>query len=251
MMIVPRRKDAYHKAQLFRLLVEIIDNEDISSQLCFKGGTCAAMLGFLDRFSVDLDFDLLEGADRKLLRPKFHQVFRGLGLGLKDESQTTLQFLLRYEARTDERNTIKLDILDQGFKHNICKAQHLLEIDRFMNCQTIETMFANKMVTLLDRYEKNKSIAGRDVYDIHHFFLQGYSYRPEVIKERRGAEVGDFLKELIEFIEQKVTQTIINQDLNTILPKEKFDQIRKGVKNETLTLLRDELKRFGRGDWCS
>lgn len=245
MMIVPRRKDAYHKAQLFRLLVEIIDDEDVSSQMCFKGGTCAAMLGFLDRFSVDLDFDLLEGADRRLLRPKLHQVFSGLGLEIKDESRTTLQFLLRYEARTDERNTIKLDILDQGFKSNVCKAQYLLEIDRFMGCQTIETMFANKMVSLIDRYEKNKSIAGRDVYDIHHFFLQGYSYRPEIIKERRGTEVEDFFEELIDFIEQKVTQTIINQDLNTILPKEKFSQIRKVIKNETLTFLRDELKRLG------
>ena len=243
MMIVPRREDAYHKAQLFRLLVGIIDNEDISSQLCFKGGTCAAMLGFLDRFSVDLDFDLREGADRALLRPKLHQVFDSLGLKLKDESQTTLQFLLRYEARTHERNTIKLDILDESFKSNICKAQYLPEIDRFMNCQTIETMFANKMVSLIDRYEKNESIAGRDVYDIHHFFMRGYSYRSEVIKERRGAEVGDFLKELIEFIERKVTQTIINQDLNTILPKEKFSQIRKVIKNETLTFLRDESKR--------
>lgn len=244
MMIVPRRKDAYHKAQLFRLLVGIIDNEDISSQLCFKGGTCAAMLGFLDRFSVDLDFDLLKGADRKLLRSQLHQVFDGLGLKLKDESRTTLQFLLRYEAGSDERNTIKLDILDQGFKHNICKAQHLPEIDRFMNCQTIETMFANKMVSLVDRYEKNKSIAGRDVYDIHHFFLQGYPYRPEIIKERRGVAVAEFFKELINFVERKVTQTIINQDLNTILPKEKFSQIRKVIKNETLTLLGDELKRL-------
>ena len=244
MMIVPRREDAYHNAQLFRLLVGIIDNEDISSQLCFKGGTCAAMLGFLDRFSVDLDFDLLEGADKTFLRPKLHQVFDNLGLKLKDESRTTLQFLLRYEARTHERNTIKLDILDESFKSNICKAQYLPEIDRFMNCQTIETMFANKMVSLVDRYEKNESIAGRDVYDIHHFFLQGHSYRPEIIKERRGVEVGDFLEELIDFIEQKITQTTINQDLNTILPKEKFGQIRKVIKNETLTLLRDELKRF-------
>ncbi len=245
MMIVPRREDAYHKAQLFRLLTRIVDDEAVSSQLCFKGGTCAAMLGFLDRFSVDLDFDLVKGTDKEFLRPLIHRVFDGLGLEIKDESQTTLQFLLRYEARVGERNTIKLDALDEGFSSNICKAQYLPEIDRFMNCQTIETMFANKMVSLIDRYEKNKSIAGRDIYDIHHFFLQGYSYRPEIIEERRGVGVRKFLEGLIDFIEQKVTQTIINQDLNTILPKEKFSQIRKVVKTETLTLLKDELKRIG------
>ena len=112
-----------------------------------------------------------------------------------------------------------------------------------MNCQTIETMFANKLVSLVDRYEKRKSIAGRDIYDIHQFFMRGYSYEQKIIKERRGVEAGDFLKELILFIEQKITQTIINQDLNTILPKEKFSQIREVLKNETLTFLRDELRR--------
>ena len=243
-MIVPRKQDAYHKMQLFRLLVGIIDDKEISSRLCFKGGTCAAMLGLLDRFSVDLDFDLLKRTDKESLRTKLHQAFANLGLKIKDESQTTLQFFLQYEAEPHQRNTIKLDILDQGFKSNICKAQYLSEIDRFMNCQTVETMFANKLVSLIDRYEKNKSIAGRDIYDIHHFFMHGYSYEQKIIKERRGVGVKDFLQELIDFIEEKVSQTVINQDLNTILPKEKFSQIRKVVKNETLTFLRDELKRL-------
>lgn len=243
MLIVPRKKDAYHKMQLLRLLVGIIDNEEISTRLCFKGGTCAAMLGFLDRFSVGLDFDLLRGVNKELLRPKLHHVFTNLDFSLKDESKTTLQFFLQYKAEPQERNTIKLDILDQGFKSNICKVQYLPEVDRFTNCQTIETMFANKLVSLVDRYEKNKSIAGRDIYDIHQFFMRGCSYEQKIIKERRGVEAKDFLKELIYFIEQKITQTIINQDLNTILPREKFSKIRKVLKNETLTFLRDEVKR--------
>lgn len=244
MLIVPRKKDAYHKMQLLRLLVGIIDNKEVSARLCFKGGTCTAMLGFLDRFSVDLDFDLLRGVNKELLRPTLHHIFTNLDLRLKDESKTTLQFFLQYKVEPQERNTIKLDILNQGFKSNICKVQYLPEVDRFMNCQTIETMFANKLVSLIDRYERNESIAGRDIYDIHQFLLRGYSYEGRIIKERRGVEVKDFLKELILFIEQKITQTIINQDLNTILPKEKFSQIRKLLKNETLTFLRDELRRI-------
>ena len=92
MLIVPRKKDAYHKMQLLRLLVGIIDNNEVSIRLCFKGGTCAAMLGFLDRFSVDLDFDLLRGVGKELLRSKLHHIFTNLNLSLKDESKTTLQF---------------------------------------------------------------------------------------------------------------------------------------------------------------
>lgn len=245
MMIVPRREEAYHKMQLYRLLTAIVDDEKIATQICFKGGTCAAMLGFLDRFSIDLDFDLLEKANKEDLRQYFHQLFVGLNLEIKDESQTTLQFLLRYEAEPNQRNTIKLDVLDQGCKTDVCQSQYLPEIDRFMNCQTIETMFANKLVALVERFEKNNSIAGRDVYDIHYFFMRGYIYEAGVIKERRGVEVGEYLNQLVNFVEKHITQTVINQDLNTILPPEKFNQIRKVLKNETLTLLRDELKRLG------
>ena len=243
MMIVPRREDAYHKMQLYRLLTAIIDKEKIATQICFKGGTCAAMLGFLDRFSVDLDFDLLEKASKEDLRQYFHQLFAGLNLEIKDESKTTLQFLLRYEAEPNQRSTIKLDVLDQGCKADVCQPQYLLEIDRYMNCQAVETMFANKLIALVERFEKNKSIAGRDLYDIHHFFVKGYKYEAGVIEERRGVEVGKYLEQLSKFIEKHITQTVINQDLNTILPPKKFNQIRKGLKSETLTLLRDELKR--------
>lgn len=245
MIIIPRREDAYHKMQLYRLLTAIVDEEKIAAQICFKGGTCAAMLGFLDRFSVDLDFDLLKKADKKNLRRYFHQLFADLVLEIKDESKTTLQFLLRYEAEPNQRNTIKLDVLDQGCKADVCRPQYLPEIDRYMNCQTVETMFANKLVALVERFEKNKSIAGRDLYDIHHFFMKGYKYEAGIIRERRGVEVGEYLRQLISFIEKQINQTVINQDLNTILPLEKFNQIRRVLKGETLTLLRDELKRVG------
>ena len=150
MMIVPRREDAYHKMQLYRLLTAIVDEEKIATPICFKGGTCAAMLGFLDRFSVDLDFDLLEKANNKDLRQRFHQLFVGLGLEVKDESKKTLQFLLRYEAEPNQRNTIKLDVLDQGCKANVCQPQYLSEIDRYMNCQTVETMFAKETAIKLE-----------------------------------------------------------------------------------------------------
>jgi len=37
--------------------MSIYDDPILTDNLYFKGGTCAAMLGYLDRFSVDLDFD--------------------------------------------------------------------------------------------------------------------------------------------------------------------------------------------------
>ena len=59
-MLNLRPEDILHKSQLNRLLIEIIDQPTLSQNLAFKGGSCASMLGYLDRFSVDLDFDVLK-----------------------------------------------------------------------------------------------------------------------------------------------------------------------------------------------
>jgi predicted nucleotidyltransferase component of viral defense system len=242
-----RPQDAYHKSQLVRLLVEIIDNHVLGRSLYFKGGTCAAMRGSLDRFSVDLDFDLKRGVDRKMLSGEFEKVFLTLGLEIKDQSKKTLDYSLRYKAELNQRNTIKLEAVDEGPAANIYEPVFLPEIGRTMVCQTLETMFANKLVAPLDRFERNGSLAGRDIYDIHHFYMNGNSYLPAVIKERTGLNQPQFLQKLMQFIQNNITQTIIDEDLNSLLTKAQFDSIRKILKIETLNLLENDYRRFKAG----
>ena len=241
-MLNQKQKEAYHKAQLYRLLINLIDNKIIATDIYFKGGTCCSMLGYLDRFSVDLDFDLKKGANKHLLRRELHLIFEKLDLIIKDESKTTLQFFLRYQAPNKERNTLKLEIIDNSFDAIDYKLQYLKDIDRAIICQTLECMFANKLVALTDRYKKRGTIAGRDVYDIHYFFSHGYDYKKEVIKERTGQISHDYFKELIVFIKEKITQKIIDQDLNFLLPSKEFQVIRKTLKTETLMFLKDAIK---------
>lgn len=244
MFILPNPKDAIHKAWLYRLLSSIYDNKLLASSLYFKGGTCAAMLGFLDRFSIDLDFDYVGRKNNlKSMRIELENAFKKLDLSIKDKSRKVPQYLLKYPAKPDARNTIKVDITFPPPKANLYQPFKLNDIARVAMCQTIETMFANKLVALIDRFEKNHSIAGRDVYDIHHFFMEGFRYDKQVIIERRGKNLASFFKELIIFIDKKINQDIINQDLNFLLPADKFRKIRKILKQETLMFLRDELKR--------
>lgn len=65
-MLDLRPEDIINKSYLHRLLAEIVDQPTLGQSLAFKGGTCAAMLGYLDRFSVDLDFDVVRNADERL-----------------------------------------------------------------------------------------------------------------------------------------------------------------------------------------
>lgn len=243
-MITPRPEDAFHKAQLFRLLTEIVDDPVLAKNLFFKGGTCASMLGYLDRFSVDLDFDLAKEADEKNIKKIFYKIFKELDLEIKDESKNALQFFLRYKTKKErQRNTVKLDALSDYPLSNQYEIKYIAEIDRMVGVQTVETMFANKLVALTDRYKKNGSIAGRDLYDIQHFLINGYNYNREIIKERTGKVAKLYILELIKFIEKNITQTIINQDLNSLLPADTFRKISKNLKTETVMLLKDELTR--------
>ena len=228
-MILPNPKDAVHKAWLYRVLTEFCDNQIISKSLYFKGGTCAAMQGLLDRFSVDLDFDYVAPReDLPVVRNEMEKIFARLSMNIKDKSNKVPQYFLKYPVETkDQRNTIKIDVTMPPPEANTYESTRLTEIDRIYHCQTIETMFANKLVAMIERYEKNESIAGRDLYDIHYFFLAGYGYNADVIKERRAiSELNIFLTELISFIESHITGTVITQDLNMLLSYDYWDFLR-------------------------
>jgi hypothetical protein len=224
--------------------MEIIDRPTLAQHLAFKGGTCASMLGYLDRFSVDLDFDVLLNSDETVLRQEFRQVFKNLELDTTGESRDALFFQLRYPNTPGKRNTIKISANSLPAKANQYRILYFTEIDRVMNSQTLETMVAHKLVTVTDRYNLRRTIAGRDIYDVHYFLVHGYGYHGPIITERTGLPPKDYLEKLIGFIKDNVTQTIINEDLNTLLPLKQFQQIRKILLPETISLLTQELIRL-------
>lgn len=236
-MLLPKSNDAVHKAWLYTLLTEIADNVFLASVLRFKGGTCAAMLNLIDRFSVDLDFDLIEEGKVHEVQKELEKIFKRIGLEIKDKSQNAPQYFLKYPAPEKERNTIKLDVSFPPPKANDYEPYRLTDIDRVLICQTPETMFANKLVALKERYEKTGAIAGRDLFDIHTFFMNGLQFKSEVIAERRKTDVHTYLNELKTFIEEKITQTLIDQDLNTLLSAEAFRKIRISIKTQSLIFL--------------
>jgi hypothetical protein len=98
-------------------------------------------------------------------------------------------------------------------------------------------MFANKLVAMMERHEKYGSIAGRDLFDIHTFFLKGCGFKKEIIAERTGKAANNYLRDLKIFIEKFVTQNVVDQDLNMLLPPGAFRKNRMILKHEVLMFL--------------
>lgn len=240
-MILPKSDDAIHKAWMYRILTAISDVPVLNSALGFKGGTCAALRGLIDRFSVDLDFDLLDEQNLLMVREKFEKIFKKLGLDIRDQSKNAPQYFLKYPNSDGQRNTLKVDCSFPAPRNNQYEMVHIAEIDRILNCQSISTMFANKLVAITDRYKQTGSLAGRDLFDIHSFFLKGLEVNEKVIEERTGKNVPEYFKFLIDFIDKNVTQIVIDEDLNTLLPRGEFQAIRKILKQEVLTFCRSVL----------
>jgi len=255
-MILPDKKDAFHKAWLFRVLEAIADDPRLAEVLYFKGGTCAAMLGWLPRFSVDLDFDYAGPAGPSALaeiRSRLEAAFGRLGLIIKDFSRIGIQYFLKYPEKGGDltgerllRNTLKVDVAFPAFKSSRYEPRRFTEIDRVLICQTKETMVAHKLVTPLDRFKKTGGLAGRDIFDIHHFLLAGFAYDHLIIGERRRQSLKEFFIELRDFIERRITDKVITEDLSSLLPPAEFIRARKILKRETISLLGDEIARLSR-----
>jgi len=245
MFIIPNKKAALHKEWLYRVLEAIADEPTLASVLYFKGGTCAAMLDWLDRFSVDLDFDYA-GAKEDIpkIRAAMEKIFSKLGLTIKDQSKNGIQYLLKYENSPEFRNTLKVEAAFPIPVANVYAPQRFTDIDRVFNCQTKETMFANKLIAATDRFKHKGKVAGRDIYDVHHFFMRGYSYSSEVIRDRTGMEPKAFFEELLAFIDKEVTDKVITEDLNPLLALKEFTDARKNLKWKTKLAINSEIKRL-------
>lgn len=236
-MILSKAGDAPHRAWMYRVLTAISDTPTLNAALGFKGGTCASMRGLLDRFSVDLDFDLLDVENLSMIKKIFEKIFRRLKLEISDQSKRSAQYFLKYKSKEMERNTLKIDCSFPVPKSNEYEMVRIPEIDRILNCQTVPTMFANKLVAVTNRYTRTGSVAGRDIFDVHMFFLKGFEVNEAVIEERTGKSVTEYFKFLVPFIEENVTQVIIDEDLNHLLPLSEFKNIRKNLKQEVLAFL--------------
>lgn len=242
-MLIPNPSDMRHKANMFKLLSAILKNKTFASKLYFKGGTCAALRGILPRFSIDLDFDLLDKSLIPTLRPQFAKMVSRLGFTLKDQSQHALQFFLKYDAPDKARNTLKLEISDLVSPNNEYEIVNLHELNLVCQTQTISTMVANKLVASLGRLERNGHVSGRDFFDLREFMLAGLPINYAVVEERTGQNYNSYLTQLLKYVKTELNPGQLYQDLNPLLPPHNFKHAVDQIIPDLTLLLKDELAR--------
>lgn len=240
-MVAPRIEDVLHINWLYKVLTAVADNTILAQQLRFKGGTCGAMLGYLNRFSVDLDFDYLgDGNNITTIREELEKIITVLGLSVKEYSKRDVQYLFKYPTEYNYRNTLKVELGFPPNPYNQYQACYFPELGRTLQCQTVETMFSNKLIAAVDRYQRKGSIAGRDYFDISQFFQQKIKYHNNIIESYEPSGIKLFFAKLIKLTNQEFNEQVVNEDLNMLLLPLQFQLLRKTMKQTVLHYLQRE-----------
>ncbi len=87
-----------HKTILFQILKDIYADTTISPFLGFKGGTAALMFYGLDRFSVDLDFDLLDENQEERVYNRLIEIVKKFGI-VKESAEKGLIYSSSYHMK--------------------------------------------------------------------------------------------------------------------------------------------------------
>jgi len=213
-----------------QILKDIYSDVTISSLLGFKGGTAAYLFYELPRFSVDLDFDLLENSEenRDIIFERIHNILLKYG-EIKDEQKKffTVFFSLSYEIG-EHQIKIEINTRETG-AHYEMKSYFGIP----MLVATKESMFAGKLVAMTQR----KEFVSRDLYDIHFFLKQMWDIDTDVLISYQITSLKIYLETCITFIED-VSNTVLLAGLGELIDEKAKIFVKSHLKNDTIFLLK-------------
>lgn len=220
-----------HREVMLTVLRKIYTKEGLRSILGFKGGTAAMLFYDLPRFSVDLDFDLLDESKKEFVLLELKKILKPLG-EVRDatEKYFTLFGLLNYEK--GQRN-LKIEISKRGSKSVY---QPMNYLGTSMMVVTRDDMVACKMAALATR----KKFATRDMYDTWYFLSNHWEMDEEVLRQQTEVGTEKSLQIMIERV-KKVDDNEILEGLGELLTEKQKDWVKSKLKEELLFLLRLQL----------
>lgn len=217
-----------HRNILVRILKDIYTDSTLGPLLGFKGGTAALFFYNLNRFSVDLDFDLLDETQEDYVFQRIADIITVYG---KIKTQSKKRFTLFYElsyAEADWNLKVEINRRNFGSRYEIINYFGIS-----MQVMVKADMFANKLAALYERAER----ANRDIYDVWFFLQNDWPINKELVERRLGFSFSDCLSKCINKLE-KITNRNILFGLGEVLDDKQKAWVKTKLKQETLFLLR-------------
>jgi len=217
-----------HRQVMFEIITDIY-RSPIANLLGFKGGTMAYFFYGLDRFSTDLDFDLLDENKIEEIKKVIPKILIKNGQ-LKEESDKrfTLFYLVNYQK---ENQNIKIEIS----KRTQYKYDYVIENFYGTDVKILNQSdaFATKLLACTTR----NRLANRDFYDAYFYLKKGIIPNEKIIESSINKNLSSYLKFLVEFIEKNISSKTILHGLGELIDEKQKVWIKNNLKKELINRL--------------
>ena len=224
-----------HRNIMIKILKDIYSDTAIGPILAFKGGTAAYLFYELGRFSVDLDFDLLDAEKEDYVFVGIKNILEKYGM-LKEVSKKrfNLFYILSYSEKIEGGQNIKVEINRRDFNSRYDVRPY---VGISMKVMIRDDMVANKMVAMSERI----GTTNRDIFDVWFFLQNDWPVNKEIIEKRTSMSFKEFLESCIDLLE-KIDNHNILSGMGELLTQKQKDWARAKLRTETIFLLKLKLE---------
>jgi predicted nucleotidyltransferase component of viral defense system len=223
-----------HKNILIKILKDIYTDSTIGPLLGFKGGTAAYLFHNLNRFSVDLDFDLLDVEKEDYVFERIKKILENYGtIKEAEKKRYNLFYVLTYDDKVPGAQNIKVEINRREFGSKY-EVKSYLGIS--MKVMAREDMFAHKLCAMYERIGKTN----RDIFDVWYFLQNEWPVNEEIVRSRTGMSFKEFLQKCIDSLE-KMTDRNILSGMGELLGAKQKDWVKAKLRAETIFQLKLKL----------
>ncbi len=225
-MIMDRNK---HKLYMAQILSLIFKDKELCNALAFKGGTSMMFFHNLNRFSTDLDFNLLVPQKLDMVYDKVRSILTRFGT-IDDEAKKIYGPVLVVNYGKGER-MLKVEISTRQYPDHY---EMLSLAGTFIRVMTMPDMFAHKLCAMGER------LSPRDIYDVW-FFLQNHTeINEEIVRLRTGKSVSEYSALCAEHVKES-SPKLLMQGLGEVLNDAKSKNF---VKNKLIAETASALELF-------
>jgi len=216
-----------HKFYMLQILKDVFSDGELADCLAFKGGTATMFFYDLPRFSVDLDFNLLDVQKERLVYEKLEKVLSKFGT-LVDKALKFFGPVFVLDYGKGERK-LKVEVSNRQYDNHY-EIKNLMGVE--MRVLTKPDMFAHKLCALLDRNE----ITGRDVFDCWFFLNSRTPINAAIVESRMGIPLQEHVQRCIDTLEQLSDKTVMN-GIGELVDGDMKRFAKTKLRKETISLL--------------
>jgi len=206
---------------MFNIIKDVYQS-DLKTKIWFKWWTLCYFIYWLDRFSTDLDFDLIDNTFNPM--QLFREILKKYGK-IKDEYEKKFTCFLLLDYWNDEKN-IKIKISRKKSDLDNYEIVNFYGTD--IQAMSLSSIFANKLMAIVSRYKN------RDLFDIYFFFKSWFPIDEKIILEKYWKTLKELLLELKLKIPQKYKSNTILAEIWDLISNKQKDYMKNKMVNDTL-----------------